>query len=183
MFKIKFYTKFLPYKFIFIAKLKKLKCKIYIIIKINILLKYMIKSIKTIFVDFNIFDIEREYSKYHYYEVFDINKEYDNKIFEKDYGFGLHKYQFELHKIYNEWASDCIEIVIAMEILSKEERIRLAKYCQCIYCQSNFIKQRFMCACCVGCLRTCLPYQDVINDARKKMSEPEPKRFICFVNY
>jgi hypothetical protein len=127
---------------------------------------------------------------YHFYEEYDSNKYYDGNVFEMDYGRGNLSYIFELHILRNnnmyaypivssesiyfnnllEQNEDNVKFVIALEILSKMEKDKLIKYCNCDYHKSNFIMKMKKCKCCCGCIDSTKPSQKVINETRLNMN-------------
>jgi len=140
-------------------------------------------SITSSFCEFDSFDPKERFSGYHFYEIYDPNKEYDMNKFEFDFGKGIHTYEYELRKIYDENSNNIKQFVVANEILSKEEQTELAKYCCCSHCEANFFKKRFTCACCVGCLKSYFPQQHVINKTRENMNFPQPEESKSFLSY
>lgn len=137
--------------------------------------------------NFTTFNPEQHFSEYHYYETYDPNKQYNKNEFETNFNKGMHTYEYELHIIYNINDDDVKQFVVATEKLSDAEITKLAKYCSCAYCEANFIKKQFICACCVGCLKSHFPQQYVINKAREKMNVPANDKstlsFFSFFNY
>ena len=119
-------------------------------------------------IDLSKFKPEEYFKEYHYFEMFDENKEYISKPFKKDFGRGEHTYIYSLYNL-----NGIEKYIVAKEELSESELKELAPYCRCQYHIAVWYRlpKYFICPCCVGCIRSAFPQQCVINDARKYMNE------------
>ena len=125
----------------------------------------------------NNYNVQTLFREYDHYELYDSNKEYDKNKFQYDYGNGNKFYNFGLYIIQFEESSEPINYVVAIEEVSDEELQKIAKYCQCTVCTSNWynLSRYFTCSCCIGCLKSFFPQQYQINDARKYILENKIK--------
>lgn len=123
------------------------------------------------------------FAEYHYFEKFDKDKEYNNEIFEQDFGHGERKYRYQLYVINEQSSGDetkerkSKKYIIVKEQLSEDEITALAPYCRCPYHVMNWYNPlRFLtCRCCVGCLDSPFPQAWVINQSREYMKEQNIK--------
>lgn len=107
------------------------------------------------------FNEKQIFEDYHYYELFDENKEYNTNEFEENYGKGINNYQFCKHIIRMD---DVKKIYIVAEQQLTQDQVELyAPYCQCSKCTAPWYSSWTYCACCYGCLKSPFPRQYVIN--------------------
>ena len=128
--------------------------------------------------DLTKFNPAEYFEESHYFEEFDKDKEYNDKIFEKDFGFGERKYMYQLYIIRDKnEEGKSKKYIIVEEQLSEDEIIELKPYCRCPYHVMNWYNPwRFMtCRCCVGCLDSPFPQPWVINQSRQYMKEQNIK--------
>lgn len=106
---------------------------------------------------------------YDYYELYDETKEYITDIFEHDYGtgIGVKTYCLSAHHINDQF------YVTACEYLSEADQQELKEFCQCAYHQKYWFNpvKYFICRCCVGCLHSDMPGQNVIYRTREFMAK------------
>lgn len=104
--------------------------------------------------------------KYHFWEKKDPAKNYNNKKFEMDYGYGF------LNYIYINIIINDTHYVAAEEELSNDELTKLKPYCSCDYCDKHWLNpmKYLVCRCCTGCLSSSFPSQYCINKAREKFN-------------
>lgn len=120
------------------------------------------------------FDPKEYLSSFHYFELYQPNKQYITTHFQTDYGKGLRTYEFILCivKLINDNDTyKMISYVYAQEILTKEDKIKLEPYCNCDWHTGNFISRLFIDKNSVGCIDSqfgSIP-QYRINVARKNM--------------
>lgn len=102
-------------------------------------------------------------NNYHYYELYDSEKEYIVGIFRTDYGHGLLNYSFAKVLINN------IEYIIVEEQISGIEQNILSEYCECNHCSKHFLNplKYITFQCYVGCLKSPFPSQGNIDIARR----------------
>ncbi len=127
-----------------------------------------------VLVDLNIFDHVEYFGEYHYYEKFDQNKKYTSKKFRKDFGYGKLNYKYILHILKDIKCIDKFEkYIVVEEKISETDLDELIPYCRCQY-HVMFWMNPFrctVCPCCVGCLDSMFPQQDVIDATRKYVKE------------
>lgn len=81
--------------------------------------------------DYDTFDPEKFFAQYHYYEVYDSTKQYNDEPFQMDYGKGMHTYHYTLMEIrdLNRSLSDEVKTVtirpISEEGVVSEETIKI----------------------------------------------------------
>ena len=86
-------------------------------------------------INYDTFHEEDYFRDLHYYEKYDPTKKYNGEYYEKDYGKGTNTYQCELwNLIYDE--NKKLQYVVAMEQLTKDQRMQLVKYCKCNRCNA-----------------------------------------------
>ena len=129
-----------------------------------------------VWTNLNLFDPDRYFGEYHYYEIFDENKIYNNKTFQADYGKGLLTYRNKKYKLEHnnkeergtsEKLSTKVYLIVEEE-LTKDEQNKLLPFCRCQYhMQSKYNPFKILiCQCCVGCVGSEFPRQLVINRTR-----------------
>lgn len=104
------------------------------------------------------------------YEEYIESKSYETNEFKMDFGkYGEKEYKNTLYKIIDkEDNSKFKRYVVAEEIISKKDISLLYNHCQCEKCQlSNWNPVKyFICSCCVGCIKSEFPSENVINKTR-----------------
>lgn len=124
--------------------------------------------------DFDTFKPEEYFLEYHFYEVFDKDKNYVEGTFNADYGKGEHTYEYMNYVIGNYKDNTEQKFIVAQEVLSTEENAQLKEYCECAFHKGNFIKKLITCKCCVGCLESPFPQQYAINGSRERFEKGGP---------
>lgn len=125
---------------------------------------------KSVFVsnyDITKFNPNEYFKDYHYYEKYNANHEYNADIFKYDYknGWGELTYQYIKYVFSFVNRSDQTYIV-AERILTNDELIKLQPYCRCYNCSSMIFNPVRLFAC-SGCLKSNMPYPNIINDTQK----------------
>lgn len=110
---------------------------------------------------------EIDLNQYHYYEIYDDNKNYTHETFLYDYCHGLLTYRYCYINMNEK------EYIYVEEELSKEDLAILEPFCQCIKCQSSWyhLSRYITCGCCIGCLKSPFPQQYQIDKARLAMNK------------
>jgi len=116
------------------------------------------------------------FSSYHYYELYDPDKEYIVEPYIADYGHGNCSY---INIKYTVSIFDGVDTdreftrahvyIVAKEELTEDDQQILAQYCQCDYHTAKWYNplKYFICKCCIGCLDSDSPQQHVINKTRE----------------
>lgn len=87
-------------------------------------------------INIDTFNEKQYFSEYHYYELYDLSKQYDKHTFINDYGKGNIKYYFKKIVLkYDEGYE--LPYMVVVEKLSKKEKLMLSNFCSCDYCESN----------------------------------------------
>ena len=112
------------------------------------------------------FDEKSYFSKFHYYEIYDSSKNYTKGKFMFDYGKGALTYCFRICVLSHEEGK--LIYIVAVEILSSNERAQLAQFCKCNYCTTNDDYDKIMlnqnhCGCIIC---SDYPKQEFIDEAR-----------------
>jgi hypothetical protein len=109
------------------------------------------------------------FKEYHYFELFDPNKEYIEDRFTAVYKeeLGQKTYKFFKHELSDDYYGYNEIYVVAHERLSNQERDYLKQYCQCAYHRNNWFCKIFMSKKSVKCLDTNRHSQQVINKTRE----------------
>jgi len=120
------------------------------------------------------FDPKEYFSCFHYFELYQPNKEYVTTKFQADYGKGTRTYEFVLCKmtlINDNGTFKIANYVCAQEILTKEEKKMLEPFCTCDWHIGNFFTRLFIDKDSIGCIGSengnISQYR--INMARKNM--------------
>lgn len=121
--------------------------------------------------DLTIFDEKNHFKEYHFYELYDKHKKYNNKPFMTDFGYGLHQYEYVIVIVNNIHDNKFIEFIVAAELLTNEEKEKLKQYCECTKHTKNGylnIYEKTLDTMFIPCIENYRVEQNVINRIRKR---------------
>ena len=123
--------------------------------------------------NFSIFEPEKYFKDYDFYEVYDSSKNYTSDRFFADYGHGKRIYEYYKWVIENNNGfSKKKKFIVAFEILSRDDRNELVKYCNCRYHKSNKFWQAMAGQARDDCVAEYGHYNpEMIKLARERMAE------------